>query len=297
MAGGRRGRRAGDARAGARGGARLRAHRHVGEQRGRRHLRRAGEDAAGRRAAPVRDQLLGDGARRPRRAPAPQAQRRRADQRGERGERRAHPAARALRGQQARGQGLHRRAAHGAGARGRAGGGDAHPSGLHRHALHRARAQPHGGRRSRDPAPRLRARGGGGRHPALRRAPAPRADRGRLREADVDDVALGPAPLRQLRREGGVGAGARPARHQAPQRRALRADDRRQRARRLPGARDGVQRVHQRRREPAALRPAPGRAGRGDGVGGALRAVWAGVRRGARASPAAATPWRAPTAR
>jgi short-subunit dehydrogenase len=53
----------------------------------------------------------------------------RADQRGKCGERRAHPAARALRGQQARGQGLHRRAAHGAGARRRAGGGDSHPPG------------------------------------------------------------------------------------------------------------------------------------------------------------------------
>ena len=82
-----------------------------------------------------------------------------------------HDAARPLLGEQVRGEGLHGRAADGAGAE--RGAGERHPrqARQHRHALPGARAQPARRAGHQGPAARLRPAAGGARHPLRLREP------------------------------------------------------------------------------------------------------------------------------
>ena len=118
---------------------RVRAHRHLGQRRRRLDLRPARRGQRRGQPAALRDQLLGRRLRLAGRAAAPAPERRRADQRRQRGVRRGRAAAGDVLGEQARGQGVHRRAAHRARGRQGAGLGHADPADRRRHALPRAR--------------------------------------------------------------------------------------------------------------------------------------------------------------
>ena len=147
---GRRRRRA-DPPPGRRGGAGARRGRHLGERRGREHLRRDQGDEARRRQAAVRHERLG-------RVPRLQGGRRRVPRARGRGAEyagslinigsvlsdRAVPVQGRLLVEQARGEGADRRAADGARARGRAGVRHPDQAERDRHALRHAREEPAG---------------------------------------------------------------------------------------------------------------------------------------------------------